>query len=171
MMDSLTAIMTVLKNEMALADGRIWAFDQKVKIPTDSGLFVVVQLLSRKVVGNDISYHDKTGGFCSKQTVNFIDFCQVDLFSANMDARLRSVEAVAAFTSYFAKDLCAKHSITFSVTPTIRDTSSLESSSMLNRNTIRMNVINVFDKVSDVPYYDTFPGPEITTDPSIVPGT
>lgn len=46
----------ILKNQLGLDSNHIYLWDQKINMPTDSGLYVAVSMLNCKPFGNNISY-------------------------------------------------------------------------------------------------------------------
>lgn len=91
--DAILLFCDIIQNQLGLAQGRVYLWDQKIFQPTDNGLYVAVSVLSCKPYGNDKSYTGTESTFSSQQTVNMAATLQVDVISRDISA-LRQKEAV-----------------------------------------------------------------------------
>jgi len=91
--DPLLLFCEIIQNQMGLAVGRVYIYDQKIMQPTDNGLYVAVSVLGVKVFGNT-NRHDGSGsGMNSTQSLNCAATLQLDVISRDTSA-LHLKEAV-----------------------------------------------------------------------------
>lgn len=101
--DALLLFCDVLQNQLGLANGRVYLWDQKIFQPTDAGLYIAVSILSCKPFANTKSYDGSGGGLNAVQSVNMSALLQIDAISRDSSARVRKEEILMALESDYAE--------------------------------------------------------------------
>lgn len=84
-MDVLKTVCDILKVGMGLENDQIWIYNQKVDIPNDKRLYVVVSLKSETVIGNNIDTESNVG-LDEIIWSNIVSDVGIELFSYNVNA-------------------------------------------------------------------------------------
>ena len=101
-MDVLKTVCDILKVGMNLQDDQIWIYNQKVDIPNDKRLYVVVSLKSETVIGNNIEEKDVTLGEEEVIWSNVVSDIGIELFSYNVNALNRRYEVLSSMRSTYS---------------------------------------------------------------------
>jgi hypothetical protein len=139
----------------------VMLYNERYKIPaTYQGIYIVLSIVSSKVIGQVNRAENATDGLTEVQGITRNEMIQIDLMSANSDARTRRDEAVMALNSLYAQQQCELYNMKISRTPPqIVDLSMLEGSSRMNRYAITINAQSAYNRTKDAEYYDTFQNP------------
>lgn len=160
----LILLLDILQNQMALGDGRIFLWDQKIFRPKDNNLWITVSQISVKPFGSSNNQVANGGGLQSVQSLNVQSMIDIDLVSRGTDAIFRKEEVVMAFSSNYSESQQELNN--FYVAPLsigFRDLSELDGTAMIYRYNISVNMIYLASKVQQVPYYDSFPTSQVIT--------
>lgn len=101
--DPLLLFCDIIQNQLGLAAGRVYLWDQKIMQPTDNAIFIAVSVLSCKPFGNTNSHAVSGGNLNSNQSVNMYAQLQVDIMSRDRSAVLRKEEVLLALASDYAE--------------------------------------------------------------------
>lgn len=101
--DPLLLFCDVIQQGLGLSTGRVYLWDQKMPMPTDSGLYVAVSVLTCKAFGNNNSHSSSGGGLNSNQSVNMASTLQVDIISRDNSARLQKEGVLLALNSDYSE--------------------------------------------------------------------
>lgn len=101
-MDVLKTVCDILKVGMNLQDDQIWIYNQKVDIPNDKRLYVVVSLKNETVIGNNIEEKDLTSGEEEVIWSNVVSDIGIELFSYNVNALNRRYEVLSSMRSTYS---------------------------------------------------------------------
>lgn len=101
-MDVLKTVCDILKVGMNLQDDQIWIYNQKVDIPNDKRLYVVVSLKSETVIGNNIEEKDVTSGQDEVIWSNVVSDIGIELFSYNVNALNRRYDVLSSMRSTYS---------------------------------------------------------------------
>lgn len=154
----------VIQREMGLADGRVYIWDQKINIPTDSGLVITVSQLSCKPFGN--SNRQSTNGLNEEQSANFFSTLQVDIFSKSTEAIERKEEVILALKSIYAQQQMEANCFFIApISSGFVNLSQVDGSAIPYRYSISVNIQYMIKKTKAAPYFDNFEEDEILTDP------
>jgi hypothetical protein len=155
----------VIQSEMGLDDGHVVLTNQKWPIPKDQGLFVVLGVVSSKVIGNNNYFQDDgAGGGSEVQQAVTSEMIQVDAMSFDSSARARKEEIIMALASQASLRAQSEQSIQIAWMPEgFANTSFLEETAMLNRFTMTLTVKSIRTKTKSAEFYDTFQNTEVTT--------
>ena len=101
--DPLLLLCDIIQNQLGLAVGRVYLWDQKIQEPTDSGLFVAVSVLSVKIFGNTKTFDGSGSNSNSNQSVNAAATLQLDIISRDMTAVRQKEAVLMALNSDYAE--------------------------------------------------------------------
>lgn len=158
----------VIEQELGLANGRVYLWDQKIMQPTDAGLYVAVSVLSCKPFGNVNRVDGSGSGVDSKQFVNMYAQLQVDVISRGPEARDRKEEVILALNSDYARTQQDGNSFYISKLPPgsqFVNLSSPDGAAIPYRFNIAVGMQYCFVKTTAVSYFDTFTTPQVNTQP------
>jgi hypothetical protein len=166
--ETIKVIADLIETEMGFLpeEHRVFIYNQKWNIPSDSGCFVNVDFLGSKVIGSNskvVDNPENDGGMVNRQCVNMQEIYQVDIFSADSSARIRKHEIVMAFQSITAQQACEENAFKFGQIPSsFVDLSEVEGSARLNRYSITFNVTRAYGKETPVAAFTVFQNPPKT---------
>lgn len=156
----------ILQNQMALSNGRVYLWDQKINQPSDNSLYIAVSIDSCKPFGNIIT-RSFGSGLQAIQTVNMQATVGIDIISRGTDARDRKEEIIMALGSDYAESQMELNS--FFVAPissAFVNLSHLDGTAIPYRFHIETNMLYIATKQLAVPYFDTFVNPpSVVTEP------
>jgi hypothetical protein len=101
--DPLLLFCDIIQTVLALPNGRVYLWDQKLPEPDDDGLFVIVSILSCKPFGNNKSYTGSSGSLSQGQSVNMFAQLQMDIISRDASARVQKEQVLMALTSDYSE--------------------------------------------------------------------
>lgn len=101
--DALLLFCDILQNQLGLAPGRVYLWDQKIMQPTDNGLYIAVSVLNPKVFANTKSYDGSGSGLNSKQSCNIAATLQIDIISRDTSALRLKEQVIMALNSDYAE--------------------------------------------------------------------
>ena len=101
-MDVLKTVCDILKVGMNLKNDQIWIYNQKVDIPNDKRLYVVVSLKNETVIGNNIE--TKATNTSEEETVwtNLVTDVGIELFSYNVNALNNRYAVLSSMRSIYS---------------------------------------------------------------------
>lgn len=152
----------IIQTEMGLAEGRVFLWDQKIFEPTDSGLFVVANVLSCKPFGNTLT--QDVEGDTVTQSANFYASVQLDAISKSMEATNRKEELLMALRSIYAEQQQEVNSFSIgTISTSFTNLSMVDGAAIPYRFAITLGLQYLVRKNSSIPYFDTFSDPSILT--------
>jgi len=150
-------ICNIIQKYMGLCDDQIWIYNQRRKIPPTQGLFIVIGMVSTVPFGNNQRYLGTIGNYRQEISQMMQETLSINLFSYDDSAVYRLPEMIGSFQSTYAEQLQEKYAFQIGVVPSsISDTSFLEASAILFRQTVTIKVLRSYSKVSESEFYDTF---------------
>lgn len=153
----------VIQQEMGLADGRVYLWDQKINSPTDMALWVSIRILSCKPFSNSNKFDPALG---QVQSVNMHAQLSCDIFSRNTEARDRKEEIIMALNSYYSESQQEMNSFKiFPLSSSFLDLSQIDGSAIPYRFNITCSIQYFMRKFKQAPYFDDFSDVEVTADP------
>ncbi len=163
----LKLFLEIIRAELALQEGQVYLWDQKIKIPNDQGLYVAVGVVSEKYYSNvNRKEDDGAGGLNQVQTANVKSMLSVDLISRGPAARDRKGELVLAFNSDYSRQIQQAHGFYVAKLPdSFVNLSVLDGAAIPYRFRINVNVHYAISKTKAVQFFDTFADPTVTIDP------
>lgn len=156
-MDVLKTVCDILKVGMNLQDDQIWIYNQKVDIPNDKRLYVVVSLKSETVIGNNIDVKDTPLGEDETIWSNIVSDIGIELFSYNVNALNRRYEVLSSLRSTYS--IQKQEELNFNVgrrPVAFFDSSFLAPSARLYSFYFMYRLTHVENSARPIDYYDDF---------------
>lgn len=154
----------ILIEEMDLDDDRVLVYNQKINLPTDDGLFVVVEFKHAKPFSARSSWTTDNPPQ-EVQEVNMQEFYTIGVFSRSLEALQRKHEVYMAFASQYSQQVQEEQSFKISRCLPFQDLSPLEETALLYRFDIEVVVLAWYEKKKTLDYYDSYTGSAVL-DPS-----
>lgn len=154
----------VLKSEMGIIDAQIMLGLENYRIPKTRGLYVALLYGIPHPIGSNNRTEDIPGSMLEIQEVAMMHEIVIEAMSFNDEARLRKEEILQALGSIAAQNAMDLYGMKiYNLPVSFLPVPSLETTKQLNRFhlTFNMNALHVKTKV--VPFYETFPAPEVLT--------
>ena len=138
----------IVQHEMELATGQVMIYNQDLaNMPEIPG----------KIIGNNNTPTDHGTGLDEVQDVSVLQMIQIDVMSANSEARTRCMEVVMALASTYAKQQMDKYQISIASHPgAFVDASEVEGTARMNRYTTTVMVNALYKKTKAIDFYGTF---------------
>lgn len=155
----------ILRAELALADDRVYLWDQKIFLPEDGGMAIAVSVANCKPFGNKTEL-DENGN--AVQSVNMLALMDLDIISRSTEALFRKEEVILALNSIYAQSQQELNSFFIGKLPMgdqFVNLSAVDGAAIPYRFRISVALQYFVTKRKAVPYFDTFDEPEIVTDP------
>ena len=158
--EPIKVVADIIQKELGLPDGQVMLGYEKWTIPTNDGLYIVLNYLGGQAIGNNNYF---TGpDQLEHQEVAMRHIIQIDLMSFSGEARARKEEVLMALRSIYSQQQQELFNMSFSRIPTaFIDAASAEETKILNRFTTSMTATALHTKVKPAPYYDKFNDAEV----------
>lgn len=101
-MDILKAVCDIIQKGMNLSDDQIWIYNQKIDIPNDKRIYVVVSLKGENVIGNNIQEENEENKLNEIVWSNIITDVGIEMFSYNVNALNRRYEILSSMRSTYS---------------------------------------------------------------------
>lgn len=151
----------IIQTELDLLEGMVFIYNQKINVPSMSGLFVAVGVQSLKMIG----VTTKTVGSVQTQSANVNAVLTIDMMSKDLSAFDRKEEVIMALTSTYAQQLQEKYGFLIARHPlTFNNLSDIEGAAIPYRFQISVQVQYAVTKQTAIDYFDQFSN-TISTDP------
>ena len=153
----------ILQKQLDLADSQVWIYNEKVNIPNDFNMYIVVDYQGQRIIGNVRREEPTPNGLIERQALHSMAILRLDLFSRGKIARINKDLVIMALNSTYSQQVQEAHGFqiarnSFQVT----NTSEVEGTAELNRYSISFNVTYVTETSKSISYYDTFSKEVIT---------
>lgn len=146
-------VATIIRDYMQLAPSRVVFYAQNFQAPKDSGIYVIVSLRNRNVIGVSTRIDDDENEVASTTMRANID---VDIVSKNRDAAERSHEAILATESVIGQQIMNAEGARVFREGGLADLTAIEASSALHRYRVSFIVHYTREAVRSVDLYDKF---------------
>jgi hypothetical protein len=152
----------IIQKEMSLDQGRVFLWDQKIIMPTDEGLFVVVEVADSKSFGVTNYFDNSTN--TQVQSVNMKATLSIDCMSRGPDARDLKEQVLLALSSNYAEQQQELNSFQIGKVSTgFTNLSNLDGTAIPYRFNINVVVQYQVTKTTGTGYFDAFQSAEIVT--------
>lgn len=151
----------ILQQQMGLAEGRVYLWDQKIPQPTDSNLYIAVSVMNPKAVGSS-NYVNADGN--EVQTVSMGATLDVDAISRNTEARDRKEEILLSVASIYSRQQQQANSFYISRLPRMagfQNLSEVDGAAIPYRYRISFGIMYKVTKVFGADFYENFQQPTI----------
>lgn len=151
-------ICDLVKEQLGLAQNRVWIYNQKARIPDSPGLFVeVVFNRARPFGATSVCCDDSAGNFTEYQSTNVQETYTIELYSRDESAFDRAPEVIFALTGVLAQQAQETYGFKFGDIPTdFHDLSFIEASARLFRQAISFNALRAHNGHRVIEYFDKF---------------
>jgi len=158
MTEPIKVVADILQTELGLTNGHVLLSYQQFKLPSDSGLYIILNNISGKAIGNNNYFDSTLIGMQETQQVAMHEIVQIDLMSADNSARTRKIEVIAALMSKYSQQQQEINTVKIGRIPSeFSDTSSLEETQFLYRFTMTIPIFSLYTKTKIIAdYYDNF---------------
>ena len=157
-------ICDIVRREMGLEADRVVVYNQRFKLPTKEGIFIVVEFKGSKAFSNRNVYSPEDDS--EVQTLNTLELISVNILSRNDDALQRKEEVLMAINSIYAQSIQEAHNFRIANISAIDNVSDVEGSSIMYRFEINLSVFAWYEKTKDAENFNTFSGKVRTEDMS-----
>lgn len=157
--EPLKVIADILQTKLGLKAGRVMLYNQKYNIPKDDKIFIMVGEEDNDVyaASTNTMYTPDGNGYEERNDVLVRATAVIDVLSAGPEARERKHEVIMALNSIYSQQMQELNSLRIANLPVgFVNTSDLEASQMLNRFTIKFNILYRKSNKNNVDYYDKF---------------
>ena len=163
MSEPIKYVCDILQKQLDLADGQVWIYNEKVNIPNDFKMYIMVDYQGQRIIGNVRREEPTTDGLIERQALHSMAILRLDLFSRGKLAMINKDLVIMALNSTYSQQVQEAHGFqiarnSFQVT----NTSEVEGTAELNRYSISFNVTYVTETSKSISYYDTFSKEVIT---------
>lgn len=158
----------ILQQELGLAAGRVYLWNQKIMQPTDSGLYIAVSVLTCKPFANTVKPDGSGAGMDAVQSINMLATVSIDAISRGPEALNRKEEILLALAGLYSQSQQELNSFNIGKLPPggqFVNLSNIDGEAIPYRFNISVNMQYFVRKVKAVPYYDDFAAVEVTTEP------
>ena len=155
----------IIQNQLGLAQGRVYLWDQKILQPTDSDLYVAVSVPSCKPFANNKSY-DGNGNAIG--TVNMLATLDIDVISRGPAARDQKELVLIALNSDYSENQQNTNSFHIAKLPPgsrFLNLSGIDGAAIPYRFKISINIQYAVATTQATPYFTTLTGPTVDTNP------
>lgn len=147
----------IIQRYMSVEDDQIWIYNQRRKIPPSENLFIVVGLMSSVPYGNNSRITGDVHGLNQEISQMIQETFSINMFSYTTEAIERLPELIGSFNSIYSQQTQSKYGMKIGFVPSsVSDTSFLEASAILYRQTVTLRVLRAYSKISEGDYYDQF---------------
>lgn len=161
----LLLVCDILQNQMNLQQGRVFLWDQKIFLPKDNDIYIVVGIVSSRPFGNTNRFDGAT--HTTIQSINMLDLISLDIISRGPAARDRKADMLIALNSNYAESQQELNSFFIGKLPSgsqFINLSDVDGSAIPYRFRIQVALQYFVTKVQSVSYYNEFSSVEITTE-------
>ncbi len=161
----LTRVCDIIQGFMGLNADQVYVWDEKIKIPTDTKIYITVAQATPKVFGTKREYVSAGGGLQEQITLQMACAFQIDIFGKTSEARDRKEEVLMALSSTLSQQ--TQEANGFYVAPqstSFVNLSEIDGAAIPYRFTISVNVQYQVSKTPQVDYYDTYDYDLVTED-------
>lgn len=150
-------ICDIIKTELNLPTTNIWIYNQKINIPNDNGTYVIVGILSHKIVGNNTKYESTSTGLNEVQCLNLQEVIEVDVVGKTTQVLDYVNYIQMALKSTYAQQQQEKNGFSIGYNSiNVVNVEEVEGVSELYRFNITFNILYATEKSKAIEYYNNF---------------
>lgn len=153
--EPIKAIADIITHEMNIAPERVFLFNDLRELPTDAGLFVVIDEQDYPPHGAELKYKEVNNSLMEVTTLNVKKRIMISLISKNTDARMRQYEPQMALNSTYSQQQQELYGFHVSTTSAVQNRSFVEETARLARFDTEVIVTTAFEKTQAVEYYNS----------------
>lgn len=162
--DALLLFCEIIQNQMALANGRVYLWDQKIFQPSDYSLYIAISEIVPKPFGNNITTStDNSGNLIQHKYVNMQSMLDIDIISRGPEARDRKEEVILALGSTYAEQQMEANSFYIGkISTNFINLSNIDGAAIPYRYKISCMIQYCKNITIPIQYYSTFSGYSVT---------
>ena len=167
MTDTLVLLCGLIQNDLALTDGHVFIFNQKVdpKVLKDPGVFVCAQYLGTKTVGQNPTYRFDGVQYWEDRATNISQLVQLDVFSRNTDAMTAYIQVMACLNGQTGNEMQQSSAMSIQRNPDVNNLSDPDGEAIPYRFVITMRVSRLWTQSVPALWYDHGFVPSVITNP------
>lgn len=153
----------IIQTYMGIPQGRVYLWDQKLMMPSNTGLWVAVSEVSDKVFGNNKTYD--TNGNCIS-SVNSMAVVDLDIYSRDTSARDQKLNVLMALLSDYSQMQQMANAFSIGRLPAgknIQSISNVDGAAIPYRYKLTFNMQYAVTSVVAVQDYTSFSNPTVST--------
>lgn len=154
----------ILQNQMGLANGRVYLWDQKIKSPTDSGIFIAVSMPIVKPYANIRRPSPQQYTMEADQSLNVMAVMDLDICSRDISAFMRKEEVLLALNSTYSLEQQENYGFSIAQLPAypmFKNLSEIDGAAIPYRYRISVNMNYLYTVTKETDFYDDFSEVEI----------
>ena len=156
-MDVLKTVCDIIKNQLNLQDDQVWIYNQKVDIPNDKRMYVVVSLDDEEVFGANLESKNIEEGLEEDTLINVKTNISINTFSAGMECIKRKYDIIGAMRSVYSLQQQEKLSMQIARIPRVMmDASFATPTERLFSYHYEYSIMHVENVTHNVDFYDDF---------------
>lgn len=150
-------IASIIKEVMALEDGQIFIYNQNFKLPSVSGLFIVIQQTSSQNFASNNNFVPTEAGADENMAILTREEYAINILSKDESARQRKEEIILALNSNYSQNQQGLYQFQIGrISNGFTNVSELEGANVINRFVINIALKAHYSKSIATDYYDTF---------------
>lgn len=162
----LLLVCEIIQKYMGLDAQHCFLWDQKLFIPNDYGLYVVISVESCKPFSNIIRYDGSGSGQVGTQTVNMYALLGMDIISRGPAARDQKELVIAALNSQYSQQQQEKNSFYIGkISTSFVNLTNIDGSAIPYRFRINVAIQYAITNNLSSQYFDGFATPTVYTNP------
>jgi len=156
-MELLKTVCDIIKNQLGLQEDQIWIYNQKVNIPTDKKLYVVVSFDDEEVFGANLHPKTQEEGLDEETWINVRTNISINTFSSGTECLVRKYDIIGAMRSVYSLQKQEKLNMQISRMPRVfMDASFATPTERLFSYHYEYSIMHVRKVTHKVDYYDDF---------------
>lgn len=156
-MDVLKTVCDIIKNQMGLQDDQVWIYNQKVDIPNDKRLYVVVSIDNEDIFGANLNNKPTEEGLDTETWINVRTNISINTFSSGTVCMTRKYDIIGAMRSVYSVQQQEKNNMQISRVPRVfMDASFATPTERLFSYHYEYSIMHVERISHNVDYYDDF---------------
>ena len=166
--EPIKVVANILQARLGLKDEQVMLYNQKIDIPPDERLYLVLAVLGSKTFATKTKYeNDPVSDVLTEvQTTNRQEIYSIRMRSWSNEARTRNWEVSPALKSTLAQQQMEQASISIGYLPTsMNDISRLEGTAILNEYALTIRALVSYEIGQPVDYFGQFATPQISSNP------
>lgn len=156
-MDVLKIICDIIKNQLGLQNDQIWLYNQKVDIPNDGRMYVVVSVDNEDVFGSNIEKREVDTGEEADTWMNIKTNISINTFSYGNECLEKRYDIISAIRSVYSIQQQEKYNMQIARVPRIfMDASFATPTARLFSYHYEYSILHIEKRTHKVDYFDDF---------------
>lgn len=158
LMTTLEIVRDILVKELQIPEERVFIYNQKIKLPTDDKLIVIVEHKLTTPISSKNYTKEVAGEYKEYQELTTREEIAIEVISRGIDALERKEEFIMALYSIYSQQVQEQTGVRiFRISP-INDLSELETTAVTYRFEIPVVIQTWYQRIKGVEYFSAFNG-------------